>query len=104
MTVLGIAQLAMLLVCAIGTCFYLGMARHRNDGGLLLLLGALFVVPTVAVGAFTLQEYSAQELFMQGKAGITFALPLGVGIGFVLSAGGAFLRRKSGVESSSDQE
>lgn len=101
---LGIAQNLALLVCAIATASFLGLSRQTTDFGFLVLIGAFFIAPTVVVAMLTLQEMSIEEILLQGKAGITFAIPLGIGFGFILSAAGSLARKKDRESSGARQE
>ena len=88
---MGIAQATVFLAVAVGVAQFLGVFRPGRDAALLLLVGACFLIPTLVVGRFMLNEFTLGEIILKGTAGITFAVPLGIGVGFVASALGALL-------------
>ena len=90
----GIAQLLILVICVGGTTYYLGLSPDRGVSPMLLLLGSCCIVPTIIVGAFTLHGYSVKEIVLEGKAGVTFAIPIGIGMGFLISAAAGFVRKR----------
>jgi len=90
---LGIWQTVEFLLCAGVTCYFLGLSRRWKDSVVLICLGLLFfIVPASIVAAIALRGYPIVEIVLLGKAGVTFAVPLGIGFGFVLSALGPLLR------------
>jgi len=93
---LGIWQTIEFLLCAAVTCYFLGLSRRWSESVLFVCLGLLFfIVPASIVAAIALGGYSIVEIVLLGKAGVTFAVPLGIGFGFVLSALGPLLRKDS---------
>lgn len=90
----GLAQALAFAGCACWVGYMLGLSRSWKEGRILVFVGALFVVPTLIAGVLLLSDYSLAEIVFRGEAGITFAVPLGIGAGFIVSGAGALLYRR----------